>query len=132
MSTEKRQLPRTAQRFNTVAAKFAGRRFLPVWALVRHRGRKSGKSYETPVAIIGSTSEGVYIGLPWGPATDWIRNLQAAGGGRLVWKGQVFAVTEPGFVGKAEALAAAPGLRRRLAGRWLPEDCLRLLLRPVS
>lgn len=29
-------------------------------------------------------------------------------------------------------VAAALGMRRRLAGRWLPEDCLRLRLQPGS
>jgi deazaflavin-dependent oxidoreductase (nitroreductase family) len=130
MSTEQRQLPRAARPLNKAAAKIAGRRFLPLWALVRHRGRKSGKPYETPIAILGSTSKDVYIALPWGRGTDWVRNLQATGGGTLAWKGQVFSVTEPTFVDKAEALDAAPGMRRRLARRWMPEDCLRLRLKP--
>lgn len=132
MSTQKRQPPRVALLFNKAAAKVAGHRLMPLWALVRHRGRKSGKTYETPIAIIGSTSEVVYIALPWGRGTDWIRNLQAADGGTLVWKGQTISVTEPGFVDKAEALAAAPGIRRKLAQGWMPEDCLRLRLRPAA
>lgn len=131
MSTEKPQLPRAARRLNKAAAKIAGRRFLPLWALVRHRGRKSGKPYETPIAILGSTPDGVYIALPWGRGTDWVRNLEAAGEGTLAWKGQTFGVTEPGVVDKAEALAAAPGVRRKLAARWMPEDCLRLRLQPA-
>lgn len=130
MSTENRQPPRAARRFNEAVVKIAGRRFLPLWALVRHCGRKSGKPYETPIAILGTTAEDVYIALPWGRGTDWVRNLQAAGGGTLVWKGQVFAVTEPRIVDKTEALAAAPGMRRRLTGRLVPDDCLRLRLRP--
>ena len=128
MSTEQRRPPRFARGFNKAAAKIAGRRFLPLWALVRHRGRKSGKSYETPIAIVGSTSENVYIALPWGEGTDWVRNLRAADGGELTWKGQEFAVAEPQFVDKAEALAAAPGIRRRLSERWMPPNCLRLRL----
>lgn len=132
MSTAKHQLPRAARPFNKVVAKIAGRRFLPVWALVRHRGRKSGKPYETPIAILGSTSKDVYIALPWGRGTDWVRNLQAAGGGALVWKGRAFALTEPTFVDKAEALDAAPGLQRWLARRLLPEDCLRVGLQPST
>src|SRR4051794_11848745 len=79
MSTEKPRPPRVARRFNKAAVKIAGRRFLPVWALVKHRGRTSGKLYETPIAILGSTPESVYIALPWGGGTDWVRNLQAAG-----------------------------------------------------
>lgn len=132
MRTEKRQPPRVARQLNKAAAKFAGHRFLPVWALVRHRGRKSGKPYDTPIAILGSTPEYVYIALPWGRGTDWVRNLQAAGEGSLAWKGQRFSVTEPAFVDKAEALAAAPAVRRRLAASWLPEEYLRLRLEPAT
>ncbi|PXY27827.1 nitroreductase family deazaflavin-dependent oxidoreductase [Prauserella muralis] len=132
MSTDNRQAPRAAQQFNKAARKVAGRRFMPLWALVEHRGRKSGRSYTTPIAIVGFTPQSVYIALPWGRGTDWVRNLQAAGEGTLVWKGRTFTVSEPGFADKAETLAAAPGLRRRIAGRWLPEDCLRLRLAPSA
>lgn len=128
---QNRRPPSFARPFNKAAAKIAGRRLLPLWALVQHRGRKSGKPYETPIAILGSTPQNVYIALPWGDRTDWVRNLQAADGGKLMWKGQVFAVTEPELVDKTEALSAAPGIRRRLSERWMPADCLRLRLEPT-
>lgn len=130
MSTERRRPPRGARQVNKLAAKLAGHRILPLWALVKHRGRKSGRPYETPIAIVGSNSEAVYIALPWGRGTDWVRNLRAAEGGTLVWKGQMVAVSEPAFVNKDEALAAAPQVRRKVAGRWPVEDFLRLRLQP--
>jgi deazaflavin-dependent oxidoreductase (nitroreductase family) len=131
VTTERRQPPALAQKFNAVAAKLAGHRILPLWALVRHRGRKSGKTYHTPIAVLGSTSDAVYIGLPWGRGTDWVRNLQA-GGGTLAWKGQTFAVTEPAFVEKTEVLAGTSGLRREAARRLAMDDYLRLTVRPVG
>ncbi|NIH80994.1 nitroreductase family deazaflavin-dependent oxidoreductase [Amycolatopsis viridis] len=131
MTTQNRRPPAAAKAFNKVAAKFAGHRLVPLWALVRHRGRKSGKPYQTPIAIVGATPDTVYIGLPWGRRTDWIRNLQA-GGGTLVWKGQTFAVAEPVFAGKDEVLAKTSGLRHRIAQRWPLEDYLRLTLRPAG
>lgn len=131
MSTRQRKPPAFARNFNKIAAKLAGHRFMPLWALVQHRGRKSGKPYQTPIAIIGSTSKTVYVGLPWGRRTDWIRNLEA-GGGTLVWKGQTFAVAEPAFVTKHEVLAEASGLRRRVARRWAMDDYLRLTLQPIA
>src|SRR6059058_4813351 len=100
MTTQHRRPPAFTRHVNKVAAQLAGRRFLPLWALVRHRGRRSGAPYETPIAVVGSTSDAVYIGLPWGRRTDWVRNLQA-GGGTLVWRGQTFTVAEPTFVTKA-------------------------------
>ncbi|GHE83865.1 hypothetical protein GCM10017786_13900 [Amycolatopsis deserti] len=131
MTTRTRRPPAFAQAFNKIAARLAGRRLVPLWALVQHRGRKSGRAYRTPIAIVGSTADSVYIGLPWGRHTDWVRNLHA-GGGTLVWKGRTFAVTEPAFAGKDEVLAGTSGLRRQLARRWPLQDYLRLTVRPAG
>jgi deazaflavin-dependent oxidoreductase (nitroreductase family) len=126
MATNAKRPPAAAKRFNRVAVKAAGSRFLPIWAAVEHRGRKSGQTYTTPVAIAASTPDSLYIGLPWGPGTDWVRNLQAAGGGRVRWKGASYAVTEPTVVGAEEPLAAAKALQRRVLSRWKLEHFLRL------
>jgi hypothetical protein len=68
----------------------------------------------------------LYIGLPWGPGTDWVRNLQAAGGGTLRWKGTSHAVTEPTIVGPEEPLAVAKTVQRQMLSRWTLEHFLRL------
>jgi deazaflavin-dependent oxidoreductase (nitroreductase family) len=112
--------------FNRVAVRAAGARLLPVWAVVEHRGRRSGHRYTTPVAIAASTPEFVYIGLAWGPRTDWVRNLRAAGGGTLRWRGRSRAVAEPTIVDKDEALAAASSTARRFLSQRGPEQYLRL------
>ena len=126
MATNAKRPPAAAKRFNRVAVKAAGSRFLPIWAAVEHRGRKSGQTYTTPVAIAASTPDSLYIGLPWGPGTDWVRNLQVAGGGRVRWKGASYAVTEPTVVGAEEPLAAARALQRRVLSRWKLEHFLRV------
>ena len=126
MATNAKRPPAAAKRFNRVAVKAAGSRFLPIWAAVEHRGRKSGQTYTTPVAIAASTPDSLYIGLPWGPGTDWVRNLQVAGGGKVRWKGASYAVTEPTVVGAEEPLAAARALQRRMLSRWKLEHFLRL------
>jgi deazaflavin-dependent oxidoreductase (nitroreductase family) len=126
MSTGAKRPHAAARRFNQVAVKAAGSRFLSVWAAVEHRGRRSGRTYTTPVAIAAATPDSLYIALPWGPGTDWVRNLQAAGGGRVRWKGVSYAVTEPTMVGSAEPLAAAKTLRRLVLSRWKLEHFLRL------
>ena len=102
MATNEKRPPAAAKRFNRVAVKAAGSRFLPIWAAVEHRGRKSGQTYTTPVAIAASTPDSLYIGLPWGPGTDWVRNLQVEGGGRVRWKWASYDVTEPTVVGAEE------------------------------
>ena len=131
MATQKRRPPAFARNANKAAAKLAGHRILPLWALVQHHGRKSGKRYETPIAVVGSTSNAVYVALPWGRRTDWVRNLQA-GGGTLAWKGKTFSVAAPAFVNKDEVLAETSGLRREVARRWALDDYLRLTLQPAD
>ena len=45
--------PEATKQFNKVALRLAGHRLLPLWAVLRHRGRKSCKEYAVPVAVIG-------------------------------------------------------------------------------
>ncbi|EWT00916.1 hypothetical protein N865_05720 [Intrasporangium oryzae NRRL B-24470] len=108
--------PAAARQFNRVAIRLAGHRWFPLWAVVHHRGRRSGTEYTTPVAVIATDSTFV-IGLPWGRGTDWVRNVRAAGGCTVLWKGAAHECTEPTFVGKDVALAAANGMIRRVLER---------------
>ena len=126
MAINAKRPPAAAQRFKRHAVRVAGSRLAPFWAAVEHRGRKSGKTYTTPVAIAVSTPDHLYIALPWGPGTDWVRNLQAAGGGTVRWKGVSGAVTEPAVVTAAEPLASAKPIRRRMLSRWKMDHFLRL------
>ena len=49
----------------------------------------------------------VLIGLPWGLATNWARNVVTAGEARLTWKGRGHRVTDPHVVEPIEAMALA-------------------------
>ena len=123
--------PASAKQFNKVAVRLAGRRVFPLWALLRHVGRKSGKPYETPVAVI-PTATAFLIALPWGRGTDWVRNVRHADGCTIRWKGREFICTEPTFVGKDVALTAASGLvRRGIEGRDMPGGFLQLTRTPA-
>jgi deazaflavin-dependent oxidoreductase (nitroreductase family) len=126
MAPDAKRPPAAARRFNRVAVKAAGSRYFPIWAAVEHRGRRSGHTYTTPIAIAASTPDSLYIGLPWGAGTDWVRNLEAAGGGTVRWKGVSYAVTDPTVVGREEPLAAAGGIQRRMLSRWRVDRFLRL------
>ncbi|WP_374970670.1 nitroreductase family deazaflavin-dependent oxidoreductase [Terrabacter sp. BE26] len=108
--------PAAAKQFNKVAVHLAGRRFLPVWAVLHHRGRSTGKEYATPVTVLATPTTFV-IGLPWGRRTDWVRNVRAAGGCTIRWKGRDYDCSAPTFVGKDVALAAASGRVRRIIER---------------
>lgn len=122
--------PAAAKQFNKLAVLVAGRRFVPVWAVVKHRGRKSGREFETPVAVL-TTPDTFVIALVWGRGTDWVRNLRAAGGGTVHWQGRDEVVTDPQFVGLDVAKAAAPGVLGPALER-LPGDGEFLQLRRTS
>jgi len=108
--------PAAAKPLNKVVVRLAGRRFLPLWAVLRHRGRKSGKQYAIPVAVI-PTETTFIIALPWGRGTDWVRNVRAAGRSTIRWKGADYECTDPTFVDKDVAAAAARGVTRRALQR---------------
>ncbi|GAB3872226.1 nitroreductase family deazaflavin-dependent oxidoreductase [Terrabacter terrigena] len=123
--------PASAKQFNKVAVRLAGHRFLPLWAVLRHTGRKSGRPYRTPVAVV-ATQTTFLIALPWGRGTDWVRNVRHAGGCTIRWKGRDFICTDPAFVGKDVALAAASGmLRRGIERQELPHGFLQLTRVPA-
>jgi len=77
-----------------LARRLAGRRGFPLWAVVHHRGRVSGRELSVPVAV-RATPEVFVIALPWGPGTNWVRNVLAADGCDVRWKGRDHVVTRP-------------------------------------
>lgn len=54
----------------------------PGWGVVIHRGRKSGRVFRTPLWVF-RRDNGFVIALTYGPGTDWVRNVLAAGGCEL-------------------------------------------------
>ena len=98
-----------AKPFGPLAKPLAGNRWFPLWAILRHTGRKSGAVYETPL-VARPTPDGFIIPLPFGNATQWAKNLLAAGGGSLRFAGREHLIGEPRLVDLDEASAylAAP------------------------
>ncbi|MEJ3657446.1 hypothetical protein WEH80_31240 [Actinomycetes bacterium KLBMP 9759] len=93
---------RMAKVTSPMALALAGRPFIPLWAVVHHRGRKSGRALSVPVAVM-ATKDVFVITLPWGPKTNWARNVLAAGGCTLRWKGADHLVTRPELINADEA-----------------------------
>ena len=62
--------------------------------VIRHVGRYSGRSYETPVVPF-RTGDGFVIVLPYGTRPDWVRNVLATDEAELVHEGETFAVGSP-------------------------------------
>jgi deazaflavin-dependent oxidoreductase (nitroreductase family) len=90
-------IPKRVARWNKVGLNRAVQHvapWLPGLALVVHRGRRSGRTYRTPVSVFG-TADGFVMALTYGPDTDWVKNVQAAGGCELRTRGRVVRVAEP-------------------------------------
>lgn len=98
---------------NPALGKIAAWGWIPVWGVVVHTGRKSGRRFATPIAL-GKTNDGFVIPLPWGPGTDWCRNLVAAHGGIVRWGGVDYSVRDPEVIEQAVAVPAFPRLIRPL------------------
>jgi len=90
----------------------SGRRWLPLYGVLHHVGRRSGREYATPV-VVRATSDAVYVPLPFGEATDWYRNAVAAGGVRTTWKGADHWLANPVVVSRD---AAGPAFHRVMRG----------------
>lgn len=67
---------------------------LPGFGAIHHRGRKSGREYETPVKVFRRGNIYV-ITLPYGSGADWVRNVIAAGGAELEASGHRIRLTQP-------------------------------------
>jgi deazaflavin-dependent oxidoreductase (nitroreductase family) len=109
------QLPQWLATFNRYVTNpiqrlWAG--WAPTFGILEHVGRKSGMTYRTPLTVF-STDDGVAILLTYGPNRDWLKNLVAAGGGRMKRYGKTFELRDPRVMPKAEA---APSV----TGSWRP------------
>ena len=113
---EKNLIMRIAHATGPIALQVAETGLIPIWAVVRHRGRRSGKLYSTPIAI-RPTPDGFVLPLPWGEGTDWCRNLRAAGGGVVRWGGAEIEITSPEIIDMADALSAFDALMRPIVKR---------------
>jgi deazaflavin-dependent oxidoreductase (nitroreductase family) len=102
------KLPRRVARFNKVVTNRVQGVYawvLPPWAVILHRGRRSGRQYRTPVLAFrrGST---LIVALLYGDESDWLRNL-TAGGGRVVRMGRTYELSAPQVVETSAATELA-------------------------
>ena len=79
---------------------------VPPWAVVLHAGRTSGRPYRTPLLAF-KRDDTLIIALLYGERSDWLRNLEAAGGGRFVRGGRTFELGAPRVVATSDAAELA-------------------------
>lgn len=128
------QLPQRLARFNRhvtnpIQRMWAG--WAPSFGILEHVGRRSGKGYRTPLTVFSAEVDGkpgVAILLTYGPDRDWLKNLNAAGGGRMRRHGTTFGVASPQVVSKEQAATHVGGAARRVFAR-LPFEQAVLLTR---
>src|ERR671935_2621394 len=111
--------------FNPLVLLLAGTRLLPLYGVIEHRGRRSGKAFHTPV-VVRPTDDGFVVPMPWGERTDWYRNVRAAGGCVIRWKGRDYALAEPEVMDVAAASGAFSAAQLKLMPRLGITQCLRL------
>lgn len=112
-------LPRSLGRFNArVTNPLLGPllRHVPGYGYVEHRGRRSGRTYRTPVLSFRD-GDRLTFAATYGPRTEWVRNVLAAGGGTFLQSDRRWRLIEP-------RLYHDP---RRLAVPWFIRPALRLL-----
>ena len=73
-------------------------------SVVRHIGRRSGRTYETPV-IAAQHDDTFLIALPYGQRTDWLKNVLDKGSATIVTNGHTYDVHHPEVIPMAEATA---------------------------
>lgn len=78
--------------FNHVVRLIAPR--LPGFGIVVHQGRRSGRSYRTPVNVFRREG-GFLIALTYGSDSDWVKNVIANGGCELETRGRRYTLTAP-------------------------------------
>ena len=68
--------PFTTHVFNRFSRLFAG--WAPWFGILTYRGRKSGKTYRTPMNVF-RRGDGYVMALTYGSDVDWVKNVVAAG-----------------------------------------------------
>lgn len=117
------RLPQRLARFNRhvtnpIQRLWAGR--IPAHGILEHVGRRSGKSYRTPLMVFSADiggRPGVAVLLTYGPNRDWLKNITAAGGGRMQRYGKSFDVTDPQWSARLRRQRTSPVVARSSPGR---------------
>jgi deazaflavin-dependent oxidoreductase (nitroreductase family) len=88
--------------------------YLPPWAMIVHKGRRSGRVFQTPVVSARDAGR-LEIVLWYGDRADWVRNVLAAGGAEVRRSGRTGRLTNPRVVDSNDPMVSS-GVRR-IAGR---------------
>jgi deazaflavin-dependent oxidoreductase (nitroreductase family) len=96
---------------NPVVRLIAGRRWMPVVGILRHRGRRSGRVYPTPLGM-RPMGDGFVMPLTFSEGAAWYQNVVAAGGAQITYGGRTYEVTAPEVLDYQAVHAAFPRYER--------------------
>ena len=119
--------PRSIARFNRrftnrLTSKFAG--YLPGFAIVTHVGRKSGRTYRTPINAF-RMNDGYLVALTYGAESDWVKNVLTAGSCELLVRGRRVCLANPRIItDRRKAWAPLPA--RFILDRAHVSECMLL------
>src|SRR5262249_25322519 len=71
--------------------------WMPGFGIVVHRGRTSGREYRTPINVFKRPG-GYAAALTYGPESQWVRNVLAAGGCQIETGSKLVRLTNPRIV----------------------------------
>jgi deazaflavin-dependent oxidoreductase (nitroreductase family) len=108
-------IPRGIAHFNTrvtnrITRHVAG--WMPGFAIVTHTGRRTGRTYQTPVNVFPDGERYVFA-LTYGASTDWVRNVLAASRCQIETRRRTVELVAPErFIDPTRRLIPAPA-------RWI-------------
>jgi deazaflavin-dependent oxidoreductase (nitroreductase family) len=103
-----------AQRYVNPVLRPVARR-LPSFGVLTYRGRKTGRTYHTPINAF-RRGDDYFFFLTYGSDVQWVKNVLAAGSCSLETRGQVVELVEPELITDPE-LRPAPPVVRFMEGR---------------
>ncbi|MCP4436740.1 MAG: nitroreductase family deazaflavin-dependent oxidoreductase [Actinomycetia bacterium] len=94
-------------------------------SVIRHTGRRSGTTYETPIVAIDGGEDFVIV-LPYGTQADWFRNVTASGSAEIVHEGEAWELVDPRVVSVQSADEVFTDADRRTHSLFNVTEALRL------
>ncbi len=108
--------------FNRLARHFAG--WMPLLGILEVPGRKSGRIHQTPLNVFRDGEDWI-VALTYGSDVQWLKNVVAAGGCRLISRRKTYDLVNPRvFVDESRHLMPFPV--RQFLGLLRVSEFLRL------
>src|SRR5439155_4780807 len=82
---------------NPAVMLIAGRRWMPIVGILRHRGRRSGRPYATPLGM-RPLADSFVMPLTFSEQAGWYQNVVAAGAAQVTYGGKTYDVGGPDVI----------------------------------